>query len=478
MSEPILTAIVTAGGTREPIDDVRVVSNLSSGRLGAAIAIALIEQGVRTTLITGGIVPAMNHRGLTVVQIRSTVDLQAALDSALETPPSLLFMAAAVSDYAPVPHQGKIRSNTDELVIRMTKNPKILPTLRARCPDSVLVGFKLLSGVTKSELVGVAHQQAVDNHLDATVANDLQDLTPDCHPAVLVRPGTDPISISGTKTQLAYKLVKTLVQPLDPYHHRRLAQPIAPTLVELPAMGQLCTAKQELHQHFEAEYECLTPILSGGEVAGLLLSLEHEAQAVFIRPSYRKKGLGTEVARRLSQQNIDVVAPKVDKAWWVAQGWRVRAEASQRIRLSPPGTADTQGASILLVHGPTDRVLIGRRKHAPGKGAWAFPGGHCEPGETKEQTALRELQEETGIALSGLGTPHLRSRCHLSSGDGETVFELHTVGWLLQDAPEPHPSAEMDARWIPLAKALKLHPMPQSVRRLLHQWVSAPTTLG
>ena len=97
---------------------------------------------------------------LTVVQVRSTADLVRAIEEATTDPVDLFFMAAAVSDYAPEQASGKIRSDRDELVVRMGRAPKILPTLRDQCgPDSFLCGFKLLSGVTSEELIAVARAQ-------------------------------------------------------------------------------------------------------------------------------------------------------------------------------------------------------------------------------------------------------------------------------------------------------------------------------
>ena len=97
----ILRAVVTAGGTSEKIDDVRVVTNLSSGRLGACIAEALAEQGVRTELITSGVVPEHAGRALTVTRTRSSADLITAIERATEQPVDVFLMAAAVSDFAP-----------------------------------------------------------------------------------------------------------------------------------------------------------------------------------------------------------------------------------------------------------------------------------------------------------------------------------------------------------------------------------------
>ncbi|MCB9668533.1 MAG: NUDIX domain-containing protein [Alphaproteobacteria bacterium] len=200
-----MRALITAGGTSEPIDDVRVVTNLSSGRFGARIANALVARGVDVTVL--GSRSMLSHPDWLDPRVRpvpfgSFRDLQGAL---AEHAPGqdLVLMAAAVSDYSPVPADGKIRSDADEIVIRMRRNPKLLPTLRDLCGDRALVvGFKLLSGVSRDELVEVARGQLRGARLDLTVANDLRTFVGSLHPVVLVEDDRT-TDYSGTKEDTA-----------------------------------------------------------------------------------------------------------------------------------------------------------------------------------------------------------------------------------------------------------------------------------
>ncbi len=205
-----MRALITAGGTSEPIDDVRVVTNLSTGRFGAAIANALSRRGVEVTILAGPALLAREH--LLDAEVRcvpfgpdgSFADLDRALTEHTEHPPDLLFMAAAVSDYSPVRAAGKIRSTEDRLVVEMTKNPKLLKTLRERCgPDCWLVGFKLLSGVSTDELVEVARGQIAGSRLDMTVANDAATFAPGRHPIVVVGADGRVSEHAGSKEQMA-----------------------------------------------------------------------------------------------------------------------------------------------------------------------------------------------------------------------------------------------------------------------------------
>lgn len=202
-----MRAVVTAGGTYEPIDDVRVVTNLSTGGTGLAVARALLERGVDVTLLAG---PQIDPRdlppGARVVRFRSTADLEAALRA--EEAPDLLFMAAAVADYGPVPHEGKLDSDADELVVRMRRHPKLLAGLRARWGERpVLVGFKLLSGASTEALLEAAGRQIRAYGLDLTFANDLSEVSRDAHAGWLVLPGGGALRAAGSKDDVARRLV-------------------------------------------------------------------------------------------------------------------------------------------------------------------------------------------------------------------------------------------------------------------------------
>lgn len=210
-SRSTLRAVVTAGGTAEPIDDIRVVTNRSRGRLGAAIAAALIDRGVEVTLIASRELashPEWIAPGVDVVQFESFAELDAAIAAAIAEPPDLLFMAAAVSDYSPIQSDGKISSDENRLVVEMTRNPKLLAGLRQRCGvETFLVGFKLLSGVSERELRRVGLAQVKSCRLNLCFANDLGELSPDDHAALMITAEGGAIPVGGAKPQVAAELV-------------------------------------------------------------------------------------------------------------------------------------------------------------------------------------------------------------------------------------------------------------------------------
>ena len=135
--------LVTAGGTREPIDPVRFIGNRSSGMQGVALAVAAADRGAEVTLIAANLevdVPAT----VQVVRVRSTLDLEKAATSAAETA-DIVIMAAAVADYRPeTVADAKIKKDVqgDVLDLRLVKNPDILAGLAAnRRAGQVIVGF-------------------------------------------------------------------------------------------------------------------------------------------------------------------------------------------------------------------------------------------------------------------------------------------------------------------------------------------------
>lgn len=202
-----MRAVVTAGGTSEPIDDVRVVTNLSSGRTGLGIARALRERGVEVVLLAGPRVDARDiPADVQTVRFGSAAELEAALHA--QPAPDLLFMAAAVADYSPVPHEGKLSSDADELVIRMRRNPKLLAGLRERWGEgSFLVGFKLLSGNDPDPLLAAARRQIQAYGVDLVFANLLQEVGRDSHAGWMVLPGGGSVRLEGARDEVARELV-------------------------------------------------------------------------------------------------------------------------------------------------------------------------------------------------------------------------------------------------------------------------------
>jgi phosphopantothenoylcysteine synthetase/decarboxylase len=108
------------------------------------------------------------------------------LSEALEEQPDFVILAAAVSDYGVDNYvDGKIRSG-DDLVIKLKPLPKLISTVRERCPKAVICGFKLLVNSAMEELREASVKSLVDNKLDLVVGNDLRDIKADDHKLLIV----------------------------------------------------------------------------------------------------------------------------------------------------------------------------------------------------------------------------------------------------------------------------------------------------
>ena len=164
-----LKVLVTAAGTREPIDPVRFVGNRSSGKMGYAVAQMAAERGAEVLLISGPSalsIPA----NVKAIKVETTNEmLEACLESYDKV--DIVIKAAAVADYRPrdVAEQ-KIKKKTDDaLTVVMDKNPDILKTLGAKKTHQVLVGF----AAETQNLLENARYKVVKKNLDMIVANDV-----------------------------------------------------------------------------------------------------------------------------------------------------------------------------------------------------------------------------------------------------------------------------------------------------------------
>lgn len=198
-----MNILVTAGATREPIDDVRFLSNVSTGGTGAALAAAFRVRGHRTLLLRGEGAVAPPGFG-EVETFGSAADLEARLRRRLQTGEwAMIVMAAAVADYRPAePAAGKPDSARPELVLRLLRNPKILPRLKSFSPGPLrVVGFKLTAGAGPSARRSAVEAQFAAGGVDLVVQNDLQEIRQsEAHPFWLHRdPKADPARIEGAE---------------------------------------------------------------------------------------------------------------------------------------------------------------------------------------------------------------------------------------------------------------------------------------
>src|SRR5437763_1843449 len=162
--------VVTAGGTREPIDPVRFISNYSSGKMGFALAAAAADRGARVTLVTTANHP--QHHGIAVQRVDTAEEMQAELRSQLRGA-DLLLMAAAVGDFRPTRlADRKIRrEETPSLSLELAPIPDLVASLAS---DPELDGvFRVGFAAEDSELDAKAVDKMKRKGLQGIVANDI-----------------------------------------------------------------------------------------------------------------------------------------------------------------------------------------------------------------------------------------------------------------------------------------------------------------
>ncbi len=209
-----LRVVISAGGSREPIDPVRFIGNASSGRMGWALARAAVLRGATVDLVAANVdLPA--PAGSNVIPAGSSRDLADQVSKAADGA-DMVVMAAAPADFRPVREQSvkiKKTSADQRLELSLVQNPDILAGLvRDRTdPRQLLVGFAAETATSDTELVALGRQKLARKGCDLLVLNAVG------HGRVfgrteseirLLRPGTDvtPGALAGSKDVLAHHI--------------------------------------------------------------------------------------------------------------------------------------------------------------------------------------------------------------------------------------------------------------------------------
>jgi phosphopantothenoylcysteine decarboxylase/phosphopantothenate--cysteine ligase len=158
--------LVSAGGTREPVDPVRYIGNRSSGKMGNAIALAAARRGAAVTLVTAA--PPPDHPAITVVAVETAAEMAEAV---WRIAPGLdvAVLAAAVADFRPAsPAARKLRRAEGPPEIVLEPTPDILAGVAVMDPRPFLVGFAAETGTTTA-----AAAKAATKGVDLLIANDV-----------------------------------------------------------------------------------------------------------------------------------------------------------------------------------------------------------------------------------------------------------------------------------------------------------------
>ncbi|EOT47168.1 MULTISPECIES: phosphopantothenate--cysteine ligase [Enterococcus] len=238
--------LVTLGGTSERIDQVREITNQSTGTLGCLIVAEwLAQQATVDAIVTTHAKKPAPHEQLSVYPIHDTADLVTTMTTLLTTHTyDAVIHSMAVSDFTPsaslsqaqllealnqwhythpnedftaqwfdtLPHpvENKLSSATDHLTVILKKTPKVIQLIKQYQPTTLLVGFKLLVQVEQDELIAVAKKAQQTNQADFVLANDLSQITASTHVGYLVNE-QGILAQANTKAEIAHVIVCTLV---------------------------------------------------------------------------------------------------------------------------------------------------------------------------------------------------------------------------------------------------------------------------
>jgi len=172
-----LRVLVTAGGTREPLDPVRFIGNRSSGKQGLAIAEAATRRGATVTLIAAHLensLAADVAASIEIVVANTALEVESVVNAKL-TACDVVIMAAAIADYRPLAiSESKIKKVAvgDALELSLVRNPDILTGISARAqPDQVIIGFAAETEADDAALVELGREKLARKGCDYLVLN-------------------------------------------------------------------------------------------------------------------------------------------------------------------------------------------------------------------------------------------------------------------------------------------------------------------
>ena len=218
--------LITAGGTREPIDPVRYLANHSSGKQGVAFALAAAARGADVTVIAAHLDadPAadLSRSGLDTINVQTAAELAEAV-AGESTTASVVVMAAAVADYTPAEFSDrKIKKVAQgerlELVLKRTTD--VLGELVAHpVAGRIIVGFAAETAANRDELLALAREKVARKAADLLVANSVGDgrgFGADGNEVVVLAASGDIVAeVSGSKRVVADGVLDQVVELLD-----------------------------------------------------------------------------------------------------------------------------------------------------------------------------------------------------------------------------------------------------------------------
>jgi phosphopantothenoylcysteine decarboxylase/phosphopantothenate--cysteine ligase len=191
--------LIIGGSTSESIDDVRFISNRSSGKTTLSFVINAFYRGGEVELWYGcsrEVIPKF----INTINFYSIKDLIKLLKTKDISKFDIIILCAAISDYTIDKVQGKIKTNKKKLILELKPSPKIISILRERAPNSIIVGFKL--GEDEKNVIKEAKNLLKENKLNFVVANVISGIDSDKNKVWLLDENEKKTMIKGYKLKI------------------------------------------------------------------------------------------------------------------------------------------------------------------------------------------------------------------------------------------------------------------------------------
>ena len=203
------TVLVSAGGTQEPIDPVRFITNRSSGKMGYAIALKAAQAGAKTILVSAPTELEVPY-GVDYVPVRSALDMKTAIDSYYDHVDAVI-MAAAVADYRVAETAANKIKKQESMALELVKNPDILAGLGERKEHQKLIGF----AAETQQVIEYGKEKVRKKNLDMLVANDVSKSNAgfdvDTNEVTFIYPGDQIVSLpTMSKLDVAERIIQAL----------------------------------------------------------------------------------------------------------------------------------------------------------------------------------------------------------------------------------------------------------------------------
>jgi phosphopantothenoylcysteine decarboxylase/phosphopantothenate--cysteine ligase len=203
--------LMTCGPTWVAIDDMRVISNRSSGEMGHLLAKALLASKAKVTLLEGPVTHSFTSKGIKVLKFSFFDELSKLLNQELNNKYDCVIHAAAVSDFKPRKVFSKKIKSDSKLTLDFVPTPKLINAIKAKSPDTFLVGFKLESHLNSSSAVRETKNLFSQAKCDLVVANFMKT---DGYEALVLDPDRSLLGKAKNKIQLARLMVNILKERL------------------------------------------------------------------------------------------------------------------------------------------------------------------------------------------------------------------------------------------------------------------------